>query len=247
MAAHTWILVCGAIVLSALAASAQDLANCKYAGMDFSSLANAGPDAGNMWISYAVDGSTSGYIYNICSKVTLFFTEPCGAESAVCEIASPTGETTYTSFGTLASMKWSPHPDGIKKGAVASFSKGEKDASADITFECDPAATAGRISGATMKNNNVKFILYTELACHGKLPKGAGGLSLGSVLLIVCACTIGAYFLGGFAFKTVHQGARGVEAIPNSEFWIDFPALVKDGFSFSVGKCTGGRAGYGAV
>ena len=57
------------------------------------------------------------------------------------------------------------------------------------------------------------------------------------------------YFVGGMIFMAVVKGARGIEMVPNLTFWQEFPALVKDGFSFTVSKVRGGSgtAGYSAV
>ena len=43
--------------------------------------------------------------------------------------------------------------------------------------------------------------------------------SFGSVLLV--------YIVAGVLFNRFHRGASGKEVIPNVNFWMDFPLLVK--------------------
>ena len=44
----------------------------------------------------------------------------------------------------------------------------------------------------------------------------------------VC-CGLAVYFIAGFIFLKFVRGANGVEAIPQGEFWLSLPGLVKDG------------------
>lgn len=47
-------------------------------------------------------------------------------------------------------------------------------------------------------------------------------------LSVLCGLTV--YFIVGFAFLKFARGAEGVEAIPQGEFWLSLPGLVKDGY-----------------
>lgn len=51
----------------------------------------------------------------------------------------------------------------------------------------------------------------------------------------IMACALLVYFALGSLVKFL-RGFRGVEAIPNHEFWMDFPGYVQDGIFFSVSK-----------
>ena len=46
------------------------------------------------------------------------------------------------------------------------------------------------------------------------------------------------YLAAGIAFKAVKHQARGIEMIPNVDFWKSFPGLVKDGVMFLIHKVT---------
>ena len=52
-------------------------------------------------------------------------------------------------------------------------------------------------------------------------------------------CVAAALYLGvGIGVNRNKFGLRGVEAIPNIDFWRQLPGLIKDGITFSVGKAT---------
>jgi len=56
------------------------------------------------------------------------------------------------------------------------------------------------------------------------------------------------FFVGGFCYVTLGvlynykmKGIMGKEAIPNYEFWLELPGLVKDGCFFAFEKIKGLR------
>ncbi|XP_076373653.1 cation-dependent mannose-6-phosphate receptor-like [Tachypleus tridentatus] len=56
-------------------------------------------------------------------------------------------------------------------------------------------------------------------------------ISIGSVLLIIFFVLLLVYLLIGMTFN-YGKGARGVELIPNYEFWCELPAYVIEGWMF---------------
>ncbi|EFA08006.1 uncharacterized protein LOC103314060 [Tribolium castaneum] len=64
------------------------------------------------------------------------------------------------------------------------------------------------------------------------------GLSTGSVLLLIFFISFGAYFVGGILILYFMRGARGLETIPNVDFWRSLPGLVKDGIIFLFSGCS---------
>jgi hypothetical protein len=53
------------------------------------------------------------------------------------------------------------------------------------------------------------------------------GLSTGSVLVIIFFVFIILYFVGGAVALRLLRGAEGKEMIPNYDFWVDLPNLVR--------------------
>ncbi|XP_023024128.2 cation-dependent mannose-6-phosphate receptor [Leptinotarsa decemlineata] len=63
------------------------------------------------------------------------------------------------------------------------------------------------------------------------------GLSGGSVFLIILIVLATVYFIGGALISYFIRGARGVEIVPNIDFWRNLPGLVKDGAIFLLSGC----------
>lgn len=78
-----------------------------------------------------------------------------------------------------------------------------------------------------------------------------GGLSAGSILLIIFFSALLAYLILGMLFRMFIIGAKGYEVIPNYEFWHSLPGLIQDGFAFTLQVILGGstvsRAGYNEI
>ncbi|CAH1240188.1 M6PR [Branchiostoma lanceolatum] len=72
------------------------------------------------------------------------------------------------------------------------------------------------------------FELYSNVVCSAKssIP---GGLSVGSVLVLIFVVVVGCYFLFGFLYQRYVVGAKGMEQIPHFSFWKDFGNLQADG------------------
>lgn len=69
---------------------------------------------------------------------------------------------------------------------------------------------------------------------------GGGGLSGGSILLIIIFVTLAVYLIFGAIINIAVRHKSGVEIIPNSSFWGGLPSLIKDGMFFICGR----RPGY---
>ncbi|XP_064613656.1 uncharacterized protein LOC135477470 [Liolophura sinensis] len=77
------------------------------------------------------------------------------------------------------------------------------------------------------------FEFHTNLVC---LPAPVN-LSTGSVMVILFFVFLVIYLVGGVLFLRIARGAQGAEMIPNREFWLDFPLLVKEGVYFVCSGC----------
>ncbi|XP_032241407.2 uncharacterized protein LOC116620024 [Nematostella vectensis] len=83
--------------------------------------------------------------------------------------------------------------------------------------------------------------LHSKYACPSR-----SGISTGSILLIVFFSVICVYLVVGILISHFVKGATGRELVPNYSFWVDLPALIKDGCVFTFGKCRslcGGKEG----
>jgi len=95
------------------------------------------------------------------------------------------------------------------------------------------------------------FSINTKYACPGSTPTTGGGgsggevdgMSGGSIFLIIFFAAAGLYFLVGVVVKWRVYSATGVELVPNTEFWVGLPGLIRDGFIYVKNKITG-AVGY---
>ncbi|KAF7265862.1 uncharacterized protein LOC143198053 [Rhynchophorus ferrugineus] len=87
-----------------------------------------------------------------------------------------------------------------------------------------------------IKNNRTdQLYIFSQDVCLKHL--NPQGLSTGSVFCIIFFTTAVVYFLGGGLILYFARGARGVEVIPNYDFWASIPGLVKDGTIYILSGC----------
>ncbi|XP_055388329.1 uncharacterized protein LOC129616781 [Condylostylus longicornis] len=88
------------------------------------------------------------------------------------------------------------------------------------------------------KDTNL-FTLVLQYPCDAP-PNEIKGYSTGSVLVIIFFTLCFVYLGLGVSVNFCLVGARGIEMMPNLDFWKDFPALVLDGVKFLQNGCTAG-------
>jgi len=78
-----------------------------------------------------------------------------------------------------------------------------------------------------------------------------GGFDIGWIFVILVVSLAFIYLVVGSIFNWRTKGASGIQMIPNHEFWMELPGLLKDGFSFLLQKITcgkfGGRSDYAPI
>lgn len=84
--------------------------------------------------------------------------------------------------------------------------------------------------------NDTKLFLFSPFACPITIEEIAK-TSTGGVLLILFLIGTFTYFTIGSIVRFMYLGARGIEVIPNLDFWKDLPALVRDGVRFLQNGC----------
>ena len=241
-------LLCTVVCLPSLLplAAAQSCNPCTPGGcgaVDFSSLTSEYNVAGGLG-----DGRT--YAFMLCA-------DDAKCSGQVCEQSRYEGTS---SLGTHATATWTPNSASgdASQGAVLSVSGGSEGyeckgtASATVNVTCGTGdesisiPTEGGYQGCKWA-----FIYNSKYVCG--LPKsggggaGKGGLSGGSIFLILFFVGAFVYFVGGVLFMKYRRGASGADLIPNVGFWRDLPGLVRDGCVFSFNKaralCGGARTG----
>jgi len=113
-----------------------------------------------------------------------------------------------------------------------------------INVECAPGSPTTLVGISEPPSQVCWYIIAmkSQHACptgKGSIGGKAGGLSGGSVFLIIFFCGAAAYLLIGVVVKWRMGASPGVEMVPNIEFWRSLPGLIMDGFGFLRSKVTG--------
>jgi len=187
------------------------------------------------------------YNWNYCANANLVGQTKCSA-NAPSFFAIGTGPC--TGFGTLTDAVWGPiDPLNPEKGLMISYWMPREYCADDITKMgvvinnyCDPEeilpANPYFLKAYEYDDCVARIDVKTKYGCPTKPGSGldGSGLSLGSILLITLLVIVVVYVVGGMAFQYRFREARGVDMVPNLEFWKTIPGLVKDGCIFTWAK-----------
>uniref|UniRef100_A0A1B6GPE9 Mannose-6-phosphate receptor domain-containing protein n=1 Tax=Cuerna arida TaxID=1464854 RepID=A0A1B6GPE9_9HEMI len=118
------------------------------------------------------------------------------------------------------------------------FHNGEN--TTNILLLCDENADVPKLDVKTVEGSTYNLQLSSKQVCiHLFTPEEGppGALSIGSVLVIMLLVFTLVYFVGGMLTLRLLRGAEGREMIPNIDFWMDLPYLVRDGVLFTLNGC----------
>ncbi|XP_044758675.1 cation-dependent mannose-6-phosphate receptor-like [Coccinella septempunctata] len=79
---------------------------------------------------------------------------------------------------------------------------------------------------------------FTLNSPHACVIESSDDSSTGATLLMIFLISCVIYFVGGGCLLHFVRGARGIEIIPNIDFWRKLPGLIKDGTLFLFGGCS---------
>jgi len=119
------------------------------------------------------------------------------------------------------------------KGSTASC--GTKTRNTTVYLFCDPS-TVGSFD-CIYENKAVAACSYIIIFRSKYACAAGGGFDGGWVFVIIVVCAIPLYLIIGALWK-FRTGARGIELIPNIEFWRETPHYFKDGCRFLFYKIT---------
>ncbi|KAI8481828.1 hypothetical protein Bbelb_404330 [Branchiostoma belcheri] len=179
---------------------------------------------------YIATQTTDDYLYswNPCapfSEVGSGDPESC-TNVAACQIAKD-GSISY-GLGTQDSASFTVTDDpnmGQTLTLVYQMPQGGR--VSGVILECTQGATTFSAIGEVTVGA-YSFQLSSPCACPGAGPGCAGGgLSGGSVFLIICVVLVAVYVIAGAIFMKFVKGAQGSEVIPNIAFWKSLPGYVK--------------------
>lgn len=170
---------------------------------------------------------------NVCNNV---MTPP-----QVCKLILPSPGYKYNvqtceSMGDVTFPKASPNSDGTA-GFTLEYSYGPGMTSApkmEIVFKCDHGAGPGAATvtncAMTAPDTVCHLAWSSEYACP------TSNFGWGATFCIIFAAVVVVYLAGGTYYNRTTKGMRGMEAMPNRDFWRELPALVKEGTTFFFSK-----------
>ncbi|XP_037290273.1 uncharacterized protein LOC119185294 [Rhipicephalus microplus] len=171
---------------------------------------------------------------------------PCGKDKA-CEIINT---TLLRPMGTFTTLKANGQNSFVVEfqqpgNNLLKCSEPSRTLRTNVIFICDrdkhipigPGSLVTKLPydsiderDACERNVTVKY----DGACGSSSPvTSSGGLSTGSVLLILFFVALLIYFVGGVLVNR-NNGAQGVEMIPHLQFWKELPSLIVEGCVFFV-------------
>jgi len=170
----------------------------------------------------------------------------CGAGVVACQQWDPSNPGGKAAMGIATSQQFLVASSTFQQGTYGVsllYTGGADSRETQIDFKCNPSkGTGAPVFAGENPTHHYLFQWESAIAC----PPGKGGLSVGSILLIIVLCLLVVYFVAGVLFNKFKRQLTGVEIIPNVTFWTSIPGLVKDGVMFLVNKVRN-RGGYTTV
>ena len=147
--------------------------------------------------------------------------------------------------------------DNATKQFSVTATGGDKGRSMMINTQCTFGNDFASLTETGETGNTYNFNLnLPSKRCTNSPPSGGGGgggggssTDGGAIVLAVFFGVLGAYFVFGTIYLAAAQGKRGVEMVPNREFWFSLPGLVQDGSLFVLAKIRGtaSRGNYSQI
>ncbi|XP_010534619.1 PREDICTED: uncharacterized protein LOC104810122 [Tarenaya hassleriana] len=132
------------------------------------------------------------------------------------------------------------------KGIIVKMSSGsgEKNCSVSVSVICQ----TNKVDGPIKLEKSGACHYATELrhpsGCASAVSGHGGGWGWFGTLLIIILCLFGAYFLAGAVYRYSALGVRGIDVIPNLDFWTTVPRGIQSLFASVVQRIRGPSYGH---
>lgn len=195
-------------------------------------------DSGRGWVVNPKEHPEQVYYTNICTEVSH---ECHGAESSGPAVATQFQDNKCVSaLGMVANPEWSLiDPSNPEAGVQVKWGGGDPCPPKPgreilIKVRCDRSMSRTEIEQASepeMCNYEINF--KGPDGCPGHVPDELSGSWTFVIFVIVSFCL---YCGIGTLYNVKYHNLQGIEALPNSAFWVEFPTYVKTGCNFSYEK-----------
>jgi hypothetical protein len=234
------------VLISAVyGAAEQTLCTWTYTGKDGTTVSYDMSGLKKTKDDYTGEDTYFRYRMNVCAKSNAG--GECGSNS-VCSYWKD-DNTYHNSFGAFdgsPAPTWSlADPNNPRGGVQLTFTNGRSTCAgrtekAVVQLKCDPAAAATPSTFYVTEDWSA-CVLYITM--HNKIScpqpdssSEAGGLSSGSLFLILLLVFVILYVGGGIFYNQKFKGITGVASCPNYDFWRTVPELTLAGCKFTAEK-----------
>ncbi|XP_037566244.1 uncharacterized protein LOC119446009 [Dermacentor silvarum] len=181
--------------------------------------------------------------------------QQCGKDKA-CEWLNTTAAKPMGQFTTLQANGQNSFVVKFQEagGSLLKCSDPSKTLRTNVIFTCDhdkpiPIGPGSLVTKLPYNNIDERdpcernVTVPYDGACGSAPATSSGGLSTGSILLILFFVGLLIYIVGGILVNR-NNGAQGVEMIPHLQFWKELPSLIVEGCVFFVQliTCQSGRS-----
>ncbi|CAH1439214.1 unnamed protein product [Lactuca virosa] len=120
----------------------------------------------------------------------------------------------------------------------------ERNCSLSVSVICDLKQVQGPKTLERVGVCNFVTQITHPAGCANVLSAPGSGLGWFGTLLIIILCLFGAYFIAGAAYRYFYLGIRGIDIIPNLEFWASLPHRIRSSYMSLVRRFRGPSQSY---
>ncbi|XVE99822.1 hypothetical protein REPUB_Repub03eG0234600 [Reevesia pubescens] len=178
----------------------------------------------------------------------------CGMECSALVAKNAGGYQVCTTIGHVSSTNVSVLDEqNPYKGVVVRMASSGKEhnCSLSVSIICDSTGVQGPDSIEILGTCDYATVLRHPSGCATIISFHESGFGWFATLMLIIVCLFGAYLLAGTVYRYFFLGVRGIEAIPNLDFWASLPHRTQSFFSSLVrkfrGPSTSHRSSYSPV
>ncbi|XP_021654463.2 uncharacterized protein LOC110645563 [Hevea brasiliensis] len=175
----------------------------------------------------------------------------CGMECSALVTNNIGGYDVCTTIGHVSSTvtsifdKQNPHKGVIvKMSNTVKTSAGSENCSLSVSVICNSNGVQGPHSLEKLGTCDYAAVLQHPSGCAIVVSVHGKGWGWFGTLVIIILCLFGGYMLVGAAYRYFFLGIRGLDMIPNLDFWVRLPQRTQSCCASLVRKFRGPTEGY---